>query len=138
MSTAGIEAAHWRVMFNRVNGALAVSRALGDFDYKPKGLREPPVSCMPDVSVLQREPLDEFALIACDGIFDVFKNQELVDVAERLMRLHASLVTVANEILDTALQRVCYSLLACPILLLFAVQLQRALVRCERRDRATT
>ena len=109
------------MVFNRVNGALAVSRAMGDFDYKPKGLRDPLVSCTPDVSILQREPLDEFALIACDGIFDVFKNQELVDLAERLMRLHASLVTVANEILDIALQRVRCSLFACPILLLFAV-----------------
>lgn len=150
---AGIEAAHSRVMFGRVNGTLAVSRAIGDFEYKPVELRDPPVSCVPDVTVLTRQSLEEFVLIACDGvrlyrslqmvlvtyeyciqtpldkkfsrlmidfmsskllirhftltqIFDVFQNQELVSFTEYLMRVHESLIDVANEILDTALQRV--------------------------------
>ena len=64
----------------RVNGDLAVSRALGDFVYKlSKDL--PPekqqVSCEPDVHVhVRRADADQFVVLACDGIWDVMTNQE--------------------------------------------------------------
>lgn len=48
-------------------------------------------------------------------IFDVFQNQELVSFTEYLMRVHESLIDVANEILDTALQRVRLSFFLKPL-----------------------
>eukprot|EP00615_Pteridomonas_danica_P000959 CAMPEP_0114345648 /NCGR_PEP_ID=MMETSP0101-20121206/12416_1 /TAXON_ID=38822 ORGANISM="Pteridomonas danica, Strain PT" /NCGR_SAMPLE_ID=MMETSP0101 /ASSEMBLY_ACC=CAM_ASM_000211 /LENGTH=546 /DNA_ID=CAMNT_0001481779 /DNA_START=23 /DNA_END=1663 /DNA_ORIENTATION=+ len=60
----------------RVNGQLAVSRALGDHDYKrPKGL----VTCSPEMTNIRLKEKDEFLLIACDGLWDVLTSQEAID-----------------------------------------------------------
>uniref|UniRef100_A0A914HGZ1 PPM-type phosphatase domain-containing protein n=1 Tax=Globodera rostochiensis TaxID=31243 RepID=A0A914HGZ1_GLORO len=69
------------VMIQRVNGSLAVSRALGDFEYKSvPGLcaTEQLVSPEPDVYIVPRDKDDdEFLILACDGIYDVLANEEL-------------------------------------------------------------
>ena len=50
----------------RVNGALAVSRALGDAEFKrPHAL----VSACPEITETRLQPGDEFLLIACDGLW---------------------------------------------------------------------
>lgn len=45
----------------RVNGVLAVARALGDF------YLETPLNAQPDVEIKKIEPEDEFIILACDG-----------------------------------------------------------------------
>jgi len=68
------------VILGRVNGDLAVSRALGDCSYKDKN-REPEkelVSCVPDVRIQIRDPSHEVLFLACDGIWDVMKSEEAV------------------------------------------------------------
>jgi len=74
----------------RVNGMLALSRALGDFEYKGNSQlppREQAVSAYPDVRI---EPIDaqtQFVILACDGIWDVKTSQESVDfLMSRLYR----------------------------------------------------
>uniref|UniRef100_A0A5K3FAL9 protein-serine/threonine phosphatase n=1 Tax=Mesocestoides corti TaxID=53468 RepID=A0A5K3FAL9_MESCO len=71
------------VAANRVNGNLALSRALGDFTYKRNALLSPEeqiVSAEPDVThcELKTTESDEFIVIGCDGIWDVMTNQEVV------------------------------------------------------------
>jgi serine/threonine protein phosphatase PrpC len=77
-----IENAGSTVKFNRVNGDLAVSRALGDFVYKrcdTVGAKEQAVTAFPEVIVQPRVPEeDEFIVLACDGIWDVMSSQEVV------------------------------------------------------------
>eukprot|EP00057_Strongylocentrotus_purpuratus_P030552 XP_782003.2 PREDICTED: probable protein phosphatase 2C T23F11.1 [Strongylocentrotus purpuratus] len=76
-----IAAGGW-VEFNRVNGNLALSRALGDFVFKrnlSKGPEEQIVTAVPDVTETEIIPDSEFLLLACDGIWDVLTNQEVVD-----------------------------------------------------------
>ncbi|KAK5604877.1 Protein phosphatase 1B [Crenichthys baileyi] len=74
-----IQNAGGSVMIQRVNGSLAVSRALGDYDYKcvdGKGPTEQLVSPEPEVCVLERAAEgDEFVVLACDGIWDVCPNK---------------------------------------------------------------
>lgn len=64
----------------RVNGDLAVSRALGDFVYKNSPALPPEkqqVSCEPDIFVYERKHAeDQFIVLACDGIWDVMSNEE--------------------------------------------------------------
>jgi serine/threonine protein phosphatase PrpC len=64
----------------RVDGTLAVSRAFGDFHFKPSD--RAPEACkvtpMPEVNTVYADPGD-WILIACDGIFDVFSNEEARD-----------------------------------------------------------
>lgn len=67
---ARITAAGGFVDFGRVNGNLALSRAIGDFEFK-KSADLPPeqqiVTAYPDVVVHEMGDDDEFLVIACDG-----------------------------------------------------------------------
>uniref|UniRef100_A0A7R9ZXK1 PPM-type phosphatase domain-containing protein n=1 Tax=Pyrodinium bahamense TaxID=73915 RepID=A0A7R9ZXK1_9DINO len=73
----------------RVDGALAVSRALGDFQYKTKGMAPElcKVTAVPEVRTVANCSAGDWLLLACDGIFDVITNEELRDFVEtRLQR----------------------------------------------------
>ncbi|VDM95512.1 unnamed protein product [Thelazia callipaeda] len=76
-----VAAGGW-VEFNRVNGNLALSRALGDFGFK-KNEQMPPegqiVTACPDVVVCDLTYDHEFIILACDGIWDVMSNQEVIE-----------------------------------------------------------
>ena len=63
----------------RVDGALAVSRALGDFHFKPKGMEpsKTKVSAVPEVQTISGCSAGDWVLLACDGIFDVMENEEV-------------------------------------------------------------
>jgi serine/threonine protein phosphatase PrpC len=84
-----------RCVYGRLDGNLAVSRALGDFSWKPfvTPLPDPstledelgwselfPCSNVPFVKQLAIGPQfgDEFVLLACDGLFDVLSREEAV------------------------------------------------------------
>ena len=56
----------------RVAGQLAVSRALGDHDYKQYGVTaEPEVYEYADLGELK------WVVLACDGLYDVLTNEEI-------------------------------------------------------------
>lgn len=105
-----IQNAGGAVMIQRVNGSLAVSRALGDFDYKcvhGKGPTEQLVSPEPEVYEIERSDAeDEFVVLACDGIWDVMSNEELCDYVRSRLEVTDDLETVCNEIVDTCLYKV--------------------------------
>ena len=106
-----IQNAGGSVMIQRVNGSLAVSRALGDFDYKNvqgKGPCEQLVSPEPEVFLEPRNEKDEFIVLACDGIWDVMNNEELCDFVKSRMQLTNDLKDICNMVLDTCLYKVCY------------------------------
>lgn len=69
---ARIVAAGGFVDFGRVNGNLALSRAIGDFEFK-KSADLPPeqqiVTAFPDVTVHDITADDEFLVVACDGMY---------------------------------------------------------------------
>ncbi|XP_018620451.1 protein phosphatase 1A-like isoform X2 [Scleropages formosus] len=104
-----IQNAGGSVMIQRVNGSLAVSRALGDFDYKcvhGKGPTEQLVSPEPEVYEIERSELDdEFIVLACDGIWDVMANEELCDFVRSRLEVTQDLEKVCNEIVDTCLYK---------------------------------
>ncbi|XP_023668685.1 protein phosphatase 1A isoform X1 [Paramormyrops kingsleyae] len=104
-----IQNAGGSVMIQRVNGSLAVSRALGDFDYKcvhGKGPTEQLVSPEPEVYEIERsEAADEFIVLACDGIWDVMANEELCDFVRSRLEVTEDLERVCNEIVDTCLYK---------------------------------
>jgi len=79
---ARIEAAGGQVCGGRkarIDGHLAVSRGLGDFDFKsdPKRpAREQKVSCVPDIYEVQGLQTGALLLLACDGLWDVMTSEE--------------------------------------------------------------
>ena len=99
--TARIEANGGHVRYGRVNGNLAVSRALGDFDLKPM------VSCSPDFEIHMRNlDLDEMLIVACDGLWDVFSNEQAInDVRDIFAEGESDVTLVAEEMLDQSLMK---------------------------------
>lgn len=68
---ARITAAGGFVDFGRVNGNLALSRAIGDFEFKKSAELSPEqqiVTVYPDVTVHDIHDDDEFLVVACDGM----------------------------------------------------------------------
>ena len=65
-----------------------MSRSFGDFIYKQNKSLSPiaqPVSCEPDIRVIARDPSDNYLIFACDGIWDVFRPDELIPVMNELL-----------------------------------------------------
>ncbi|KAJ1620489.1 phosphatase 2C-like domain-containing protein [Pavlovales sp. CCMP2436] len=84
-----IERAGGHVKFNRVNGDLAVSRALGDFAYKQRddlSAEVQAVTALPELMSETRQAEDDFVILACDGIWDVMSSQECVNFVNALLR----------------------------------------------------
>ncbi|KAM8709492.1 hypothetical protein ACLKA7_016318 [Drosophila subpalustris] len=73
---------------NRVNGNLALSRALGDFMYKRNTNKKPEeqiVTADPDVVACDITDDWEFVVMACDGIWDVMSSSQVAEyVRERI------------------------------------------------------
>jgi serine/threonine protein phosphatase PrpC len=66
----------------RVNGMLALSRALGDFEYKSNTMlkaRDQAVTAFPDIKVVPLTNDCQFILLACDGLWDVKTSDEAIE-----------------------------------------------------------
>ncbi|XP_048858636.1 protein phosphatase 1B isoform X1 [Brienomyrus brachyistius] len=103
-----IQNAGGSVMIQRVNGSLAVSRALGDYDYKcvdGKGPTEQLVSPEPEVFEMARSEEDQFVVLACDGIWDVMSNEELCEFVRSRLEVTDDLEKVCNAVVDTCLHK---------------------------------
>ena len=77
---ARITAAGGFVDFGRVNGNLALSRAIGDFEFKKSAELSPElqiVTAYPDVTVHDLADNDEFLVIACDGTLRKRKGNKI-------------------------------------------------------------
>lgn len=82
-----IEEAGGFVFGDRVNGELAMSRAIGDFQYKGNKkieMGKQMVISIPDVAIHKRSSDDSMLLVACDGVFDVFDNYQAVQMLDEL------------------------------------------------------
>lgn len=77
---ARILAAGMQVINGRVNGSLALSRAIGDFTFKDPSLPPTENAVTPAPSIESREltAQDEFVVLACDGVWDVLSSGDVV------------------------------------------------------------
>lgn len=102
-----IENAGGHVQWKRVNGDLAVSRALGDFQYKNRPdlpPQEQKVSCLPDIKFQPRSPQDDVLILACDGLWDVMTNEEAIGLCREIYQSgESSMELLAEEMIDLAL-----------------------------------
>ena len=83
---ARICAAGGFVDFGRVNGNLALSRAIGDFEFKKSAELSPEqqiVTAFPDVVTHTISDDDEFLIIACDGMTNMFNLFPSLTLTER-------------------------------------------------------
>ncbi|BGP20210.1 hypothetical protein JCM10213_005935 [Rhodosporidiobolus nylandii] len=104
--TSRIVAAGGFVEFGRVNGNLALSRALGDFEFKQGQNLAPEnqiVTADPDITVHEHTQEDEFVVIACDGIWDVLTSQQVIDYVRLSISQSKPLTTICEELMDRCL-----------------------------------
>lgn len=92
------------VEMGRVNGNLALSRGIGDFEFKKNidlPAEEQIVTCYPDVIL---HPLDlttdEFVILACDGIWDCLTSQHCVECVRRGIYERKPLPQICEEIME--------------------------------------
>ena len=106
---ARVQAAGGNVLCSRINGSLAVSRALGDFAFKRRTdmpAIEQMVSPEPEVTTLERSEKDEFILLACDGVWDVMANEDASQYVSDRLRVNDSLVDAISQLVDYSLHKV--------------------------------
>lgn len=120
-----------RVVNNRVNGVMAITRAFGDLEFKgmldrkrasvsTAAIEVQPnlfqsdddektlalLTARPDVAQLTLDPLeDEFLLLACDGLWDVMTSEEALNTLRDRFGIHADLQLAAKEIAQEAIRR---------------------------------
>ena len=104
-----IQNAGGSVMIQRVNGSLAVSRALGDYEYKNvegKSQCEQLVSPEPELYVEKRTDKDEFLVLACDGIWDVMSNDDVCAFIRSRFLVTDDVESITNQVIDTCFNKV--------------------------------
>ena len=92
-----------RIHLSRVDGILAVARAIGDHSLKDYGM--PPektaVTCVPVVQHLALDPaVHRYAVLASDGVWDVFSNNDAAQLVHSV--LAASSAPTAAELEQAA------------------------------------
>ncbi|XP_070807175.1 protein phosphatase 1F [Pituophis catenifer annectens] len=81
----------------RVNGTLAVSRAIGDL------LQKPYISGCADGASFELTGTEDYVLLACDGFFDAIQPVEVVDhVLEHLTQNHGDGLRTAEKLVAAA------------------------------------
>jgi protein phosphatase 2C family protein 2/3 len=107
---ARIRAAGGFVDFGRVNGNLALSRAIGDFEFKKSAELSPEqqiVTAFPDVTVHEITEDDEFLVIACDGIWDCRSSQSVVEFVRRGIVAKQELYQICENMMNNCLSSNC-------------------------------
>lgn len=104
-----IKNANGFVQMGRVCGNLAVSRALGDFEYKDVtslGPEKQKISSEADTTVIERTDGDEFLILACDGIWDVMSNAQAYTFVKHYLESpkHYSVDKICELLLDWCLK----------------------------------
>lgn len=87
----------------RVNGNLSLSRALGDFVYKMNNtlpVEEQTITANPDIIVRDITEEDEFIVLACDGIWDVMRNDQVIDYIREGIANRLGLSKIAENLLN--------------------------------------
>lgn len=94
------------VEFGRVNGNLALSRAIGDFEFKQNFSLEPEeqiVTADPEIIQHIISGEEEFLVLACDGIWDCLSNQQVVDFVRRGIANGKELKDICEQGMDRCL-----------------------------------
>ncbi|KAN0123396.1 Protein phosphatase 2C (PP2C)-like domain containing protein, partial [Russula decolorans] len=101
-----ILAAGGYIEYGRVNGNLALARALGDFEFKKNYSLTPDkqiITSNPDVTMHEITEDDEFFVLACDGIWDCLNSQHVVDFVRREVAQEKPLGQICETIMEHCL-----------------------------------
>lgn len=94
------------VDMGRVNGNLALSRSIGDFEFKDSPELPPEeqvVTAFPEIVEHTITSEDEFVILACDGIWDCLTSQQAIDFVRRGVQQGETLVQICESMIDVCL-----------------------------------
>lgn len=100
-----IEASGGYVYDGYLNGQLNVARALGDWHMEGLKGEDGPLTAEPEVMSTKLTEEDEFLIIGCDGLWEVFLSQNAVDFARRKLQEHNDPMACCKDLVDEALKR---------------------------------
>ncbi|KAI9597308.1 phosphatase 2C-like domain-containing protein [Syncephalis fuscata] len=89
-------------------GNLALSRAIGDFEFKQNKLlsdEEQIVTSNPEITEHQITDKDEFIVLACDGIWDCLTSQKVIDYVRRGIAARMPLDKICERIMERCLAK---------------------------------
>lgn len=101
-----ITAAGGFIEYGRVNGNLALSRAIGDFEFKKNyslAAERQIITADPDVTSHDLTEEDEFLVLACDGIWDCLSSQQVIDIVRRLVYEGMAITEICDKVIDICL-----------------------------------
>lgn len=102
-----IESVGGYVVDGYVNGQVTVARAIGDWHMQ--GLKEVggegPLSAMPEIQSMVLGEEDEFLLMGCDGLWEVFTNEGAISFARKQLQRHNDPELCSKELVVEALRR---------------------------------
>ena len=100
-----IEALGGFVYDGYLNGQISVARAIGNWHIKGLKGVNCPLSAEPEVQQAFLTEEDEFMIIGCDGLWDVFSSQNAIDFARRKLQQHNDPRECSRELVNEALHR---------------------------------
>lgn len=101
-----IEASGGYIYDGYLNGQLNVARALGDWHMEGMKCQDGgPLSAEPELMRMCLTEEDEFLIMGCDGIWDVFRSQNAVDFARRRLQEHNDPLTCCKDLINEAMKR---------------------------------
>lgn len=101
-----IERAGGYVWNRRVNGVLALSRAIGDFSFKANSVvswEQQAVTSAPEVRVTNLTAEDSFAVLACDGVWDVMSNEQVIQFIKTRIERGEALGAICEALMDNCM-----------------------------------
>jgi len=87
----------------RVEGDLNLSRALGDLRYKTNDSipqADQIISAAPEIREIQLVDEDEFMVLGCDGVWESWSNQEMVDFIRPRLKQGEKISAICSAVCD--------------------------------------
>lgn len=106
--TKRIQEADGFVLYNRVNAMLATSRAFGDYMFKNNtkvSQDKQPVTAEPEIIRIRACERGIILVVACDGLWDVYTEEQVAALLEEDIKENISLVDMARRLCSNALSK---------------------------------
>ena len=87
-----IEKEGGQIVDDRLGGILAITRGLGDFDLKKKGL-----SCEPSITKKLIDHNVNYCVLASDGVWDVLSPDEVSKIIKKCAKMEDSAKDIVEE-----------------------------------------
>jgi serine/threonine protein phosphatase PrpC len=97
-----------RIINNRIEGRLNLTRAIGDLAFKSDGklkFYEQSVTAYPEITKMKISKDFEFILMGCDGVWDCVDVQKVCEHISMQLRMKVKISSILAELLDQIISK---------------------------------